>query len=182
MNILLLLSLTLLACPKMEQQHYKEAYSYINECENIKVLDKKICKKKSARHLPVNVINEVYPLSILIFGNEIIENDIMPRLGSDKNTINDFITEFDEKYSFDPYSKKHFEELFSKNPNSQLYVAFSKPIENMLFAEVAYNLNPNTEIKSISELTNFNTTLALLFVFDENGEIKEVRKHINQYN
>ena len=133
-------------------------------------------------HFPVNVINEVYPLSVLIFGNEIIESDIMPNIGADKSRVNDFVTEFDEKYDFEPFRKKHFQKLFSKNPNSQLYVAFSKPVENMLFAEIAYSLNPNIEIKSIRDLTKFNKTLALLFVFDENGKIKEVKKQINQYN
>ncbi len=52
----------------------------------------------------------------------------------------------------------------------------------MLFAEIAYSLNPNLEVKSIKDLTTFNKTLALLFIFDEKGKIKEVKKHINQYN
>jgi hypothetical protein len=183
MKILLFLTLVLsLVCPEMEKQQYKEAYSYINNCENLKELDKKICKKKSSMHFPVNVIKEVYPLSVLIFGNEIIENDIMPDVGAKNNKISDFVTEFDKENQFEPIDKELFEKLFSNNPKSQLYVAFSEPIGNMLFAEVAYNLNPNVEVKSIKDLTTFNKTLALLFVFDENGKIKEVKKHINQYN
>jgi len=183
MKILLFLTLvSLLVCPEIEKQQYKEAYSYINNCENLKELDKKICKKKSSIHFPVNVIKEVYPLSVLIFGNEIIENDIMPNVGAENNKISDFVTEFDKENQFEPINKELFEKLFSKNPKSQLYVAFSKPIGNMLFAEVAYNLSANVEVKSIIELTAFNKTLALLFIFDENGKIKEVKKHINQYN
>jgi hypothetical protein len=182
MKILLFLTLVLLfACPEIEKQQYKEAYSYINNCENLKELDKKICKKKSSIHFPVNVIKEVYPLSVLIFGNEIIENYIMPNVGAENNKISDFVTEFDKENQFEPINKELFEKLYSKNPKSQLYVAFSKPIGNMLFAEVAYNLSANVEVKSIKELTAFNKTLALLFIFDENGKIKEVKKHINQY-
>lgn len=183
MKILLILTLVLsLVCPEMEKQQYKEAYSYINNCENLKELDKKICKKKSSIHFPVNVIKEVYPLSVLIFCNEIIENDIMPNVGVKNNRISDFVTEFDKENQFEPINKELFEKLFSKNTKSQLYVAFSKPIGNMLFAEVAYNLCANLEVKSIKELTAFNKTLALLFIFDENGKIKEVKKHLNQYN
>ncbi|MDD4729996.1 MAG: hypothetical protein PHN55_14755 [Dysgonamonadaceae bacterium] len=183
MKILLFLTLVLqLVFPEMEKQQYKEAYSYINNCENLKELDKKICKEKNSMQFPVNVIKEVYPLSVLIFGNEIIENDIMSDVGAKNNKINDFVTEFDKENKFEPVDNEMFEKLFSNNPKSQLYVAFSKPIGNMLFAEIAYNLNPNVEIKSIKDLTTFNKTLALLFVFDENGKIKKVKKHINQYN
>ncbi len=179
LSLILMLSLV---CPEMEKQQYDEAYSYINTCEHLKEFDNKVCKKKSSMHFPVNVIEEVYPLSVLIFGNEIIENDIMPNVGAEKNKISDFVTEFDKENQFNPIDKELFEKLFPKNPASQLYVAFSKPIGNMLFAEIAYNLNPNTEVKSIKDLTKFNNTLALLFIFDENGRIKEVKKHINHYN
>jgi len=183
MKILLFLTLVLsLVYPEMEKQQYKEAYSYINNCENLKELDKKICNKKSSMQFPVNVIKEVYPLSVLIFGNEIIENDIMSEVGAKNNKISDFVIEFDKENQFEPVDNEMFEKLFSDNPKSQLYVAFSKPIGNMLFAEIAYNLNPNVEVKSIKDLTTFNKTLALLFVFDENGKIKQVKKHINQYN
>jgi|LAHS01.1.fsa_nt_gb hypothetical protein len=183
MKILLFLTLLLpLVCPEMEKKQYKEAYSYINNCENLKELDKKICKKRNSMQFPVNVIKEVYPLSVLIFGNEIIENDIMSNVGARNNNISNFVTEFDKNNLFEPIDNKIFEKLFSDNPKSQLYVAFSKPIGNMLFAEVTYNLNPNVEVKSIKNLTTFNKTLALLFIFDEHGEIKKVKKHINQYN
>lgn len=178
----LILGLSFLVCSEMEKQQYKEAYSYINNCVNLKEFDKKICKKKSSIHFPVNVIKEAYPLSVLIFGNEIIENDIMPNVNAKNNRISDFVTEFDKDNQFEPVEKEVFEKLFSKNPESQLYVAFSELIGNMLFAEIAYSLNPNVEVKSIKDLTTFNRTIALLFIFDESGKIKEVKKHINQYN
>ena len=57
-----------------DQQKYFEAYKYVNECVNLKELDKKVCKTK--RHFPVNVIDEIYPLSVLIFDNEIIEEHL----------------------------------------------------------------------------------------------------------
>ncbi len=180
--LFLILGLSFLVCPETEKQQYEKAYSYINNCENLKEFDRKICKKKSSIHFPVNVIKEIYPLSILIFGNDIIENDIMSNVNAKNNRICDFVSEFDKKHQFKPVEKEVFSELFSKNPKSQLYVAFSKPIGNMLFAEIAYGLNPNVEVKSIKDLTTFNRTLALLFIFDERGKIKEVKKHINQYN
>ncbi len=182
MKILLFLILSFLVCPETGKQQYEEAYAYINNCENLKEFDKKICKKKSATHFPVNVIKEVYPLSVLIFGNEIIENDIMPNVNAKNNNICDFVSEFDKKHQFKPGEEEVFKKLFPTNPKSQLYIAFSKPIGNMLFAEIAYSLNPNLEVKSIKDLTTFNKTLALLFIFDEKGKIKEVKKHINQYN
>ena len=52
---------------------YLEAYTYLNNCKNLKELDKRICKNKSANHFPINVVHEVYPLSVLIFGKEIIQ-------------------------------------------------------------------------------------------------------------
>lgn len=181
MNILLIVGLLFFTQPETADK-YKEAYAYLNKCEHLKEFDKRLYKNKSSNHFPINVINEVYPLSVLIFGNEIIEQSIMSNTTPDQKHVNEFITKFDAEHDFEPFESKQFEELFKKNEKSQIYVAFSKPIGNLLFAELAYDLNKKGKVNSISELTRFNKSLAVLFIFDKNGKIKEVKKKLNQYD
>lgn len=181
MHVLLMSILVLFSCPK-EKSMYKEAYAYLNTCEHLKELDKKICKNKSTIHFPINVISEVYPLSILIFEHEIIENSIIPNINTNQSDVNEFITMFDSEHNFEPFESNEIKELFAINEKSQIYVAFSKPIGNLLFAELAFNLHEKSEVKSIKELTRFNRSLALLFIFDENGQLIEVKKTLNQYD
>jgi hypothetical protein len=181
MKILLFVGLILFAHHE-DTDIYQEAYAYLNNCKNLKEFDKKICKNKSSDHFPINVINEVYPLSVIIFGNEIIEQSIMPNMASKQINVNEFITNFDAEYNFEPFENKQFNELFKKNEKSQVYVAFSKPVGNLLFAELAYNLNGTDKVNSIKELTRFNKSLAVLFIFDKSGKIKEVRKRSNHYD
>ncbi|MPN50290.1 hypothetical protein SDC9_197916 [bioreactor metagenome] len=128
------------------------------------------------------MINEVYPLSVLIFGNEIIEQSIMPDTTLEQKRVNEFVAKFDAEHNFEPFESKQFEELFKKNEKSQIYVVFSKPIGDLLFAELAYDLNKTGKINSINELTRLNKSLAVLFIFDKNGKIKDVRKKLNQYD
>jgi len=161
---------------------YLEAYTYLNNCKNLKELDKRICKNKSANHFPINVVHEVYPLSVLIFGKEIIQNSIMPNVPHNQTMLNEFIGEFDSEHNFEPFESNQLMDLFANNEKSQIYVAFSKPVGNLLFAELAYNLNPKAKVNSIRDLTRFNNGLAVLFIFDNNGKIKEVRKKLNHYD
>ncbi len=177
--IFFLLSFYFQGVPENDHQKYFEAYEYINECANLKELDKKVCKTE--RHFPVNVINEIYPLSLLIFNNEIIEEHLYTDKSKYKK-INDFMVGYDQESDFEPYVDKELSKLFSNNEKSQLYVAFSKLKNNMLFAEVAYNVQSLEDVKSIKEITSFNSSLAFLFIFDENDKIKKVCTNKNQYN
>jgi DNA sulfur modification protein DndD len=44
------------------------------------------------------------------------------------------------------------------------------------------SVKPLFENTYINELTRFNKSLAVLFIFDKNGKIREVRKKLNQYD
>ncbi len=181
MNILLILGLLFFTQTETTDK-YIEAYAYLNKCEHLREFDKRICKTNSSYQFPINVINEVYPLSVLIFGNEIIEQRIISNMTPNQTQLSEFVTKFDAEHNFEPFENKEFEKLFKKNERSQIYVAFSKPIGNLLFAELAYDLSNTGKVNSINELTRFNKSLAVLFIFDKNGKIREVRKKLNQYD
>lgn len=183
MKLLAFVLLTMFIYPNdNDNDKYEKAYNYLNQCNNLKGFDKKLCKKKSSIQFPINVIDEVYPLSILIFEKAIIDKDIIPKIWTKQVDTEKLLIEFDKQNNFEPFVNTKFKELFKKNENSQIYVAFSKPIGNLLFAELAYNLNNIKSVKSITEITRFNRCLAILFIYDENGEIKDVKMSINQFD
>ncbi len=159
-------------------EKYIEAYNYVNNCKHARHLNSKICKMPI--QFPVNVISEIYPLSVLILGDQIIKDKL---LSLDKNNLklSDFVTKFDKTNDFEPYINNELSSLFPTNTKSQLFIAFSKPIGNILFAELAFS-NKDTKVKSIKDITQFNKSLAFLFIFDENNKIKKVYYNVNHYN
>ncbi len=164
-----------------EMNIYTTAYDYLNNCKNLKSFDKKLCRCKSSRQFPINVIKEIYPLSIFRFDREIIKGSILKSETATEQEVSKFMLDFDKESDFKPFNYPEFENVFAKNKESQIYVAFSKPIGDLLFAELAYNFG-NNSVSSIRDITRFNKSLSILFIFDQAGNIKEVKTNINQYD
>jgi len=159
-----------------DETKYLNAYEYLNSCEVVKKLCKKGCKK-NANLIPINVLDSIYPISILILDNQIIEENLIKNEGEN---IAEFIVRYDRENDFEVFTNT---DLFPQNDKSSVYVVFSKPNENHLLVEMmvnGYNL-PESKLTHL-KLTEFNKSLGFLFVFDNNGEIKQVFSSLNQYN
>ena len=182
MKKLFTIFLILITFQLQAQDHYEKAYEYLNNCKNLRLLDKKICKRSNSSQFPINVIEEIYPISILVFNQKIVKSCIMPNSDINEPKLNIFNTKFDQNNYFEPYIDSSISSNFRNNNKSQIYVGFSKLINNMLFAELAYNLDISKKVESLTDITRFNKALAVLFIFNENGEIIAVKMCTNHYD
>lgn len=85
---------------------------------------------------------------------------------------------FYSKYYFQPYTNPDFDSVFSNKRNYSLHLLFSKPVENILLAELrkgSYNLrNLNKPY--------FGTAEKYLFIFNDQNEIIKFFKDEIKYN
>lgn len=98
--------------------------------------------------------------------------------------INDFTEEdsnraksYREKYFFKSEENLLLEKILPKS-DSKLYLIFSKPIDNYLCAE--FILNTGFEIDLVDNING--PVMRLMFIFDNNNVIKEVKQYISYIN
>lgn len=144
---------------------YQNAYDYLNNKKQLKRIDK-IFKKLHSGNYPINVVPEVYPVSLMMLDEKVIVTEVMPDT-SDKRQWSRFSRNYDRENYFQPYREAAFIKIFSLNERSQIYVLFSKMIGNLLLAEIYldyYNKAP----QSSNELPSVGAFYKILFVFEGN--------------
>ncbi len=156
---------------------YQNAYNYLNSKKQLKRVDKTFKKLHSGSY-PINVVPEIYPVSLMMLNENVIVSEVMPDT-SDKSQWSRFIMDYDNENYFQPYREAEFIKKFSFNGRSQIYVLFSKMIGNLLLAEIHldyYNKVP----QSNNELPSVGAFYKVLFVFEGNDVKRFFSNKVNR--
>ena len=90
--------------------------------------------------------------------------------GFDQEQLLDSLLYYDKTNYFKTFSLRGLKNLSTSN-KSKLILFFSKPVGNILMAELIYNYN---SFRSYRKITTLNRSIMFLFYFDNNNNIEKV--------
>lgn len=150
-------------------KQYESAYMFISNPKNLKKADR-FFKKISKKNYPPNVLDKLYPISLMMLNKKAISEVIKPDTITE-NRIGEFIIRYDKENYFEPF--KYFGEFeFKENDKSQLYVVFSKLKDDYLLAELHIDYYNNKPL-NYQSLSTIGSYFKILFEFDESGKVKK---------
>jgi len=161
--MIFLLLLSLLACHKQIDidEKYKIAFDYIKSSQ--------AKNNYFNKDYSIMVSDSVVFMEISSFFDEI---KIMKNKneGFDQEQLLDSLLYYDKTNYFKTFSLRGLKNLSTSN-KSKLILFFSKPVGNILMAELIYNYN---SFRSYRKITTLNRSIMFLFYFDNNNNIEKV--------
>jgi len=183
MKIKLILIIIIINCSfSYAKAQYKVDSRYVVSLLYLKSnmsINKKIKKvfsyttKKKKKYVDFNFYGEISFIDISYFENQ-LHSELYEFIKLDKELITNR-NQYDVKYSFDSYIDESLVGLLD-SINSNLFIRFSKPVNNYIIAEILdRRMNHASYIK-------MGNAAQILFIFNENGTVKDVIFSSFHYN
>lgn len=126
--------------------------------------------RKNDRFVEFNLSDRIDFLGIDLFKKQLDSTNF----GISQEFINDPYKYY-EKYFFKSFRSDFLKRTMERN-DSKLFLTFSKPVNNLLIAELGYT---RPEVK---EIRKFGLAIQFLFKFDSTGQIENVLYASTAYN